>query len=93
MQIEIRDDFDLEKIALSGQCFRVRLLDGGLFRFVSGDYVIYMKKTGNHQFSISCTKDEWDDVWTSYFDLNRSYRNLYYEEREKHDFVRRAMES
>ena len=93
MQIEIQDDFDLEKIALSGQCFRAKMLDEGMFRFVSGDHVIYMKETGNHQFSISCTKDEWEDVWIRYFDLNRSYRNLYYEEREKHDFVRRAMES
>ena len=93
MQIEIQDDFDLGKITLSGQCFRVKLLDEGMFRFVSGDHVIYIKETGNHQFSISCTKDEWEDVWIRYFDLNRSYRNLYYEEREKHDFVRRAMES
>ena len=92
MQIEIPDDIDLEKIAVSGQCFRAKLLDGGYFRFVSGDHVIYMKETGNHQFSVSCTHDEWQEVWTRYFDLDRSYSSIYYEEREKHDFVRKAMD-
>ena len=92
MQIEIPDDIDLEKIAVSGQCFRVKLLDGGYFRFASGDHVIYMKETGNHQFSVSCTHDEWQEVWTRYFDLDRSYSSIYYEEREKHDFVRKAMD-
>ena len=67
MQIEIQDDFDLEKIASCGQCFRVKTLDGGMFRFVSGEHVIYMKETGNHQFSVSCTSDEWNDVWRRSF--------------------------
>lgn len=91
-QIEIQDDFDLEKTASCGQCFRAKSLGNGLFRFVSRDYVIYMKDMGNHQFLVSCTDDEWEKIWTRYFDLDRSYESLYYEEREKHDFVRKAMD-
>lgn len=91
-QIEIQDDFDLEKTASCGQCFRAKSLENGLFRFVSGDHVIYIKDMGNHQFSVSCTDDEWKEIWTRYFDLDRSYKSLYYEEREKHDFVRKAMD-
>ena len=30
MLIEIQDDFDLEKIALSGQCFRVKQFADGV---------------------------------------------------------------
>lgn len=91
-QIEIQDDFDLEKTASCGQCFRAKSLENGLFRFVSGEHVIYIKDMGNHQFSISCTDDEWKEIWTHYFDLDRSYESLYYEERKKHDFVRKAMD-
>lgn len=91
-QIEIQDDFDLEKTASCGQCFRAESLENGLFRFVSGDHVIYIKDMGNHQFSVSCTDDEWKEIWTRYFDLDRSYESLYYEEREKHEFVRKAMD-
>lgn len=92
MQIEIRDDFDLEKIASCGQCFRAKPVEGGLYRFVSGDHVIYIKEAGKHQFSVSCANEEWEETWTRYFDLDRSYKSLYYEERGKHDFVRRAMD-
>ena len=91
-QIEIHDDFDLEKTASCGQCFRAKPLGNGLFRFVSGDHVIYIKDMGNQQFSVSCTDDEWVEIWTHYFDLSRSYESLYYEEREKHEFVRKAMD-
>lgn len=91
-QIDIQDDFDLEKTASCGQCFRAKPLENGLFRFVSGEHVIYIKDMGNHQFSVSCTDDEWKEIWTRYFDLDRSYESLYYEEREKHEFVRKAMD-
>lgn len=92
LQIEIQDDFDLEKTASCGQCFRAKLLDDGFFRFVSGDHVIYIKGLGNHRFSVSCTEAEWKEIWIRYFDLNRSYKKLYLEEREKHDYVRKAMD-
>lgn len=92
MQIEIRDDFDLEKIASCGQCFRARLLDNGLFRFISGNHVIYIKEIGNHLFSVSCTSKEWKEKWSHYFDLGRSYSSLYDEECGKHEFVRKAMD-
>lgn len=92
MQIEIRDDFDLGKIASCGQCFRAKSFDDGIFRFVSGEHVLYIKETGRHSFSVSCTDDEWREIWTPYFDLDRSYKTLYYEEREKHHFVRQAMD-
>lgn len=92
MQIEIHDDFDLEKITTCGQCFRAKAIDNGLFRFVSGEHVIYIKETGDHQFDVSCTDNEWKEFWASYFDLGRSYQNIYNDECEKHDIVRKAMD-
>ena len=44
MQIQIKDDFDLEKIAVSGQCFRVRQFEDGTFRFITGEHVIYIRR-------------------------------------------------
>ena len=92
IQIEIPDDFDLEKTASCGQCFRAKSVEDGMFRFVWRDYVVYIQKNGEQQFSVSCDEKEWQKIWVRYFDLERSYRNLYFEEREKHEFVRRAME-
>ena len=41
MLIEIQDDFDLEKIALSGQCFRVKQFTDGVYRFITGDNIVF----------------------------------------------------
>lgn len=92
MQIKIQDDFDPGKIAVSGQCFRAKAIDEGLFRFITRDHVIYMKETSEQEFTVSCTDNEWQEIWVPYFDLHRSYSSLYYAEREKHDYVRKAMD-
>ena len=51
--IEINDDFDLYKIAYSGQCFRVRDLGNGAFRFITGEHVLDIRKADN-----SCAENE-----------------------------------
>lgn len=91
MLVEILDDFDLEKIALSGQCFRVRRMQDGAYRFICGDEVIYIKETGNHKFSVSCNLDEWRNTWNFYFDLNRCYNDIFEKECYKHQFIHEAM--
>ena len=65
MLVEIQDDFDLEKIAQSGQCFRVRRFENGVYRFISGNDVVYIQDAGNHKFSVSCGSDEWDNLCKS----------------------------
>ena len=57
MLIEILDDFDLEKIALRGQCFRVKRMQDDGYRFIFGDEVLYIREIGNHRFSVSCSLD------------------------------------
>lgn len=91
MLIEILDDFDLEKIALSGQCFRVRRMQDEGYRFIFGDEVLYIKETGNHKFSVSCSPDVWRNTWSFYFDLNRSYDDIFEKECDKHQFIHEAM--
>lgn len=92
MLIEIEDDFDLQKIALSGQCFRVKQFDNGIYRFVTGDSCIYIKDMGNRLFSVSSDMDEWNHVWRRYFDFDRCYRDIFDREYNKHSFVNKAME-
>ena len=56
MQIQIKDDFDLEKISVSGQCFRVRQFEDGTFRFITGEHVIYIRL-----IAFSRKKTSWSD--------------------------------
>lgn len=75
MLIRIEDDFDLKKIADSGQCFRVREFDDGTFRFVTGDNILYIKSQPgkSNEYEVSCDEETWIGIWTSYFDFERDY--------------------
>ncbi|MCH5268216.1 MAG: DNA-3-methyladenine glycosylase 2 family protein [Lachnospiraceae bacterium] len=90
-QIKINDDFDLDKIAGCGQCFRAKLFDEKRYRFVTENHVIYIEQTAEQEYSISCNMEEWEGIWNHYFDLERSYNSIYEEESGKHKFVQRAM--
>ncbi|MGP1588518.1 MAG: DNA-3-methyladenine glycosylase family protein [Oribacterium sp.] len=83
MQIELQEALSLEKIMDSGQCFRACRLDqheaaGGipLYRFITGENVLYARQLGRSTLGLSCTEAEWEEVWTPYFDLGESYSAL-----------------
>ena len=76
MQVLVSDDFDLRKIADSGQCFRAKELAGGMFRFITGDSVLYIRPCAPQLFDVSCTAAAWETVWLPYFDLGRSYGEI-----------------
>lgn len=76
MIVDIADDFDLEKIAHCGQCFRAKKIFGDVYRFITGKSVIYISRKNHAQLEVSCDEREWHDVWTNYFDLETNYRAL-----------------
>lgn len=76
MQVTISDDFDLQKIADSGQCFRVRDFGDGMFRFITGSDVLYIRKLSRARYEVSCPDEVWRRVWVPYFDLERNYLRI-----------------
>ena len=73
MIIQITDDFDLERIAESGQCFRWERLQPGSYRILNKEFCLYAEDHGNQQFFLSCGEMEFDSVWRDYFDLGENY--------------------
>ena len=83
MIVDIHDDFNLFKIANSGQCFRAIEVKEGIYRFIVGDNLIYMK---SHEINpsndlitkldISVDEGEWNNVWYNYFDFDTSYVDI-----------------
>ncbi|MBR5912978.1 MAG: DNA-3-methyladenine glycosylase 2 family protein [Selenomonadaceae bacterium] len=71
--IKISDDFDMKKIADSGQCFRAVEVKPGVFRFVTKQSVVYMKQIEPGKFDVSCNVAEWEKTWVEYFDLRTKY--------------------
>lgn len=88
--IEIEDDFDLAKIADSGQCFRVKPFEDGTYRFITGNNIIYIQKIKEGSYAVCCQKGSWKNIWTEYFDLSRNYRNIRERAIGGNDFVGRA---
>lgn len=81
MLIRIKDDFDIDKIIFSGQCFRPCIVNSDdkiyTYRFITKDHVLYMNKTDkNDTYEISCSKKEWEDIWEDYFDIKLDYSSV-----------------
>ncbi len=89
MVITITDDFDLEKIANSGQNFRSRLFKDGTYRFITRENILYIKKISETEWDVSCSELEWQDIWIPYFDLERSYKQIRKKWRND-EFLRKA---
>ena len=93
MQVTIKDDFDLEKIIDSGQCFREKCLEDGNYRFISGDSAIYLRPEDREAgvYTVSCDQESWETIWFSFFDLERCYSEIAVSESGKHEFVDQAI--
>jgi N-glycosylase/DNA lyase len=90
MIVKILDDFDLLKIAESGQCFRVKQFDD-VFRFITQHHIIYISKLSDTSYSVSCTENEWERIWSPYFDLKRRYSDLIEQIPPSDLFLKRAV--
>lgn len=66
------DNFDLKKIADSGQCFRLTETDEGSFTVLSGDRCLYARQEEN-ETEFFCSEDEFEGYWKRYFDLDTDY--------------------
>ena len=74
--VTIQDDFDLDKIIESGQCFRPQKLADGRYRFLSGGALLYLTPLGAGQYDAAWYGSDWE-CWANYFDLDR---NMPYEQ-------------
>ena len=93
--IEIKDDFDLDKIMRSGQIFRMskdETSDGkDVFSIISRDRLLKIKKKKSDTFEISCSREEFGVVWADFFDLGRNYAELRSRLSGQSDFIDEAL--
>ena len=89
MIVRIEDDFDLRKIADSGQCFRFNECGDG-YSVVAGDKYVFVRKMTTDEgsnnksydhkvgetFEFDCTEEDFNIYWKKYFDLETDYRKI-----------------
>ena len=68
----VLNDFDIDQIANSGQCFRFHRLGEGQYRLIAGAHLLEIKQDGQ-TVRFDCDEDEFGDVWRPYFDLDADY--------------------
>lgn len=68
------DNFSLEQICLSGQCFRMKQEDGEENRYslIAGDRYLEIEQQGNVN-TFYCDEETFEHFWKDYFDLERDY--------------------
>ena len=76
MTIRITDDFDPDRIAQSGQCFRWEKVEGETWRIIAGKACLYLTSLGDDLYEFECTEDEYENFWRQYFDLQENYQNI-----------------
>ena len=73
--VTVEDDFDLEKIRLSGQIFRMTK-EGEDYRLIHGNHQLKIQQENDSKFLVSCSKEEFEQLWQPYFDLGRNYADI-----------------
>lgn len=102
--IAIEDDFDLEKIRTSGQCFRVKTTDMQrrdcpVYSFIYKDSYLEIQESNNikndkkgKKYNVSCSIKEWENIWFHYFDLETDYENIRKEFKNDNNFTDTCMD-
>lgn len=73
MILELSDEFDLEKNAESGQCFRWERTGPARYRILSGAESLNIAALGDGRFALDCGEPEFAAYWRDYFDLGENY--------------------
>ena len=74
MIISVSDDFDLDAIARSGQCFRWAKTPDGSYWIPHRDKCLYIQSEGENRYTLDCSGDDYENIWSAYFDLGEDYR-------------------
>ena len=90
--ITIKDpDFNIRKIAESGQCFRLKPNKKGGYTLVAKERVLHLRDTEDG-CQIDCTEAEFAAHWRDYFDLDTDYAAIRAQADESDAFLQRACE-
>lgn len=66
---------DLKQICYSGQCFRMNPLQENRYELVANDRYLEIEQNGE-EFTFFCEKEEFNTIWSHYFDLETDYEQI-----------------
>jgi N-glycosylase/DNA lyase len=84
-------DFDIRKIAESGQCFRLNRQADGTYALVARGRVLHLTEADGG-CTLDCTQAEYDAIWRDYFDMDTDYAAIRAQVDPDDAFLQRACE-
>lgn len=67
------NDFSIDAIAESGQCFRIVKKSENVWSAVAYGRQLDIEPIGDGEYRFGCSEQDFDEIWRSYFDLNTDY--------------------
>lgn len=68
----VLNDFDIDQIANSGQCFRFHRVGDKSYNLIAGTHLLNIQQNGR-TVRFDCDEDEFNAIWRPYFDLDADY--------------------
>ena len=68
----VLNDFDIDQIASSGQCFRFHRVGDKSYDLIAGTHLLNIQQNGQ-TVRFDCDEDEFNAIWRPYFDLDADY--------------------
>ena len=88
-----KENFDIEQICNSGQCFRMSQVEENTYSVIAyGKYIEVTQEKGSNQLTFSCDEEEFETIWKEYFDLNADYGAYIASIPEEDSYLRKASE-
>ena len=70
------DNFNLQQIADSGQCFRMNNIGKNKYGLVAFGKYLELIQIATNTIQLNCTEQEWQEIWKDYFDMGYDYKGL-----------------
>lgn len=70
------DYMNLKKIAQSGQCFRMHMINDTHAELVAFGHYLQIAQLEDNNYAFSCSEEDFNNIWYNYFDLNRDYESI-----------------
>lgn len=82
-------NFNIEEILECGQCFRFEKIENLKYKIVAYGNVLYITQTEDSVEFTPCNKEDFENIWYDYFDLDTDYNNII-EEISKNDPIMKS---
>lgn len=85
------DNLDLERICISGQCFRMKKDDDRTFIIIAGSRFL-RAGVSTDAITFDCTLEEYEEFWKKYFDIDRDYEKIIALADDKDEYLKDAIQ-